>query len=76
MVDLSVAILTDLVILLLPIPLTWNLRMPRKQKLKIWALLGTGGAAVATTVYRMVKAVQFMHQNDVTADIVALDLST
>ncbi|CAH0021345.1 unnamed protein product [Clonostachys rhizophaga] len=75
-VDLSVAILTDLVILLLPIPLTWNLRMPRKQKLKIWALLGTGGVAVATTVYRMVKAIQFMHQTDVTADIIALDLST
>ncbi|KAH6975047.1 hypothetical protein BKA56DRAFT_688586 [Ilyonectria sp. MPI-CAGE-AT-0026] len=76
LVDLSVAILTDLVILLLPISLTWHLRFPFKTKMKVVALLGAGGVAVATTVYRMCKAVAFMHTNDPSADIIPLDLST
>ncbi|KAL2209649.1 hypothetical protein CC79DRAFT_1249861, partial [Sarocladium strictum] len=74
--DLSIAIFTDLVILIIPIPLTWSLRMPWKRKLKIMLLLAGGGFATGTTIFRMYKAVMFMHSEDVTADFVALDCLT
>ncbi|OHW94173.1 integral membrane protein [Colletotrichum incanum] len=74
--DLSLAIITDFIILVLPIPLLWGLRMPLRKKLKILTLLGAGGIATAVTVYRMYLVVQFLTSKDVTADFVVLDLIT
>jgi hypothetical protein len=66
--DISLAILTDFVILVIPIPLTWSLRAPLGTKLRVLAFLSAGGAATAVTTYRQVLAVRFMHSKDVTAD--------
>ncbi|EXF83815.1 integral membrane protein [Colletotrichum fioriniae PJ7] len=74
--DLSLAIITDFFILVLPVPLLWGLRMPLRKKLKVAALLGAGGIATAVTVYRMYLVVQFLTSTDVTADFVVLDLIT
>nr|XP_036578884.1 uncharacterized protein CTRU02_11138 [Colletotrichum truncatum]KAF6786267.1 integral membrane protein [Colletotrichum truncatum] len=74
--DLSLAIITDFVILILPIPLLWGLRMSFRKKLKILVLLGAGGVATAVTVYRMYLVVLFLSSVDVTADFVVLDLVT
>ncbi|KAL0764846.1 hypothetical protein CaCOL14_012652 [Colletotrichum acutatum] len=74
--DLSLAIITDFFILVLPVPLLWGLRMPMRKKLKVAALLGAGGIATAVTVYRMYLVVQFLTSTDVTADFVVLDLIT
>ncbi|KAK1978325.1 integral membrane protein [Colletotrichum cereale] len=74
--DLSLAIMTDFVILVLPIPLLWGLRMPLRKKLKILTLLGAGGIATAVTVFRMYLVVEFLKSKDVTADFVILDLIT
>ncbi|KZL77962.1 integral membrane protein [Colletotrichum tofieldiae] len=74
--DLSLAIITDFIILVLPIPLLWGLRMPLRKKLKILTLLGAGGIATAVTVYRMYLVVQFLTSKDVTADFVVLDIVT
>ncbi|KAI0594935.1 integral membrane protein [Biscogniauxia sp. FL1348] len=74
--DLCLAIITDLVILLVPIPLTWSLNMPLRKKVKIIALLGAGGAATAVTILRMVKVIQFLNSTDVTYDFTLLDLAT
>ncbi|KAK1492306.1 integral membrane protein [Colletotrichum abscissum] len=74
--DLSLAIITDFFILVLPVPLLWGLRMPLRKKLKVAALLGAGGIATAVTVYRMYLVVQFLASTDVTADFVVLDLIT
>uniref|UniRef100_A0A0B7KT88 Rhodopsin domain-containing protein n=1 Tax=Bionectria ochroleuca TaxID=29856 RepID=A0A0B7KT88_BIOOC len=72
---LSLAIFTDLVILLVPMPLTWSLRVPLRKKIKIMAMLGAGGIATGMTILRMYKAVKFIHSNDVTADFVSLTLT-
>jgi len=66
--DISLAILTDFVILVIPIPLTWSLRAPLGTKLRVLAFLSAGGAATAVTTYRQVLAVRFMHSKDETAD--------
>jgi hypothetical protein len=73
---LSLAIFTDFVILLVPIPLTWSLRVPLRKKIKIMAMLGAGGIATGMTILRMYKAVKFIHSNDVTADFASLVLTT
>ncbi|OLN96627.1 hypothetical protein CCHL11_00821 [Colletotrichum chlorophyti] len=74
--DMCLAILTDVAILVIPIPLLWGLRMPIRKKLKILTLLGAGGIATAVTVYRMYLVVEFLSSTDVTADFVILDIVT
>lgn len=66
--DISLAIITDLFILLLPIPLTWSLEAPMSMKVKVVMMLGAGGIATAVTTYRQVLAVHFMHSKDPSAD--------
>jgi hypothetical protein len=43
----------DLTILVLPVPLLWSLQMPIWKKIRIAALLGAGGVAVASSVIRL-----------------------
>lgn len=70
--DISLAMITDLFILILPIPLTWTLEAPRSMKIKVVLLLGAGGVATAVTTYRQVLAVHYMHSHDVTADFAVI----
>ncbi|KAJ3492437.1 hypothetical protein NLG97_g5395 [Lecanicillium saksenae] len=70
--DISLAMITDLFILILPIPLTWNLEAPKLMKIKVMLLLGIGGIAMAVTTYRQVLAVHFMHSKDPTADFAVI----
>jgi hypothetical protein len=74
--DISLAILTDLLILLIPIPLVWRMNSTWRKKLKIMLLLGAGGIAVGVVIFRMVKVVQFKNSRDVAVSFVALDLLT
>ncbi|KAK0125938.1 hypothetical protein ONS95_007562 [Cadophora gregata] len=53
-IDTSLSILTDLIVLLLPIPLVWSLKVTAKKKLRTIALLGTGGVATACSIARLV----------------------
>lgn len=74
--SLSVSIVTDLIILIVPIPLTWKLRMPLRKKIKIVLLLGAGGVATALTMFRTYKAVQFVDSDDITVDYTPIDILT
>jgi hypothetical protein len=74
--DISLAILTDLLILLIPIPLVRRMNSTWRKKLKIMLLLGAGGIAVGVVIFRMVKVVRFNNSRDVAVDFVALDLLT
>ncbi|KAM0269663.1 hypothetical protein ACHAQH_009662 [Verticillium albo-atrum] len=56
-VDTSIAVFVDLVILLLPVCMTWSLTMSPKKKFKIILMLGAGGAATAATLFRLVTAI-------------------
>ncbi|KAF2142702.1 uncharacterized protein K452DRAFT_307642 [Aplosporella prunicola CBS 121167] len=50
--------LSDLVILFLPLPLTWSLQMPTKKKFRVMGMLGAGGLATAFSVYRLGMVIQ------------------
>jgi len=73
--DTSIAAVTDIVILLAPIPLTWSMRLPLMKKIKITSILGIGGIAVGITIWRVVLVVEYLGSKDSTWYI-ALLLST
>ncbi len=53
MSDSIMSVVSDLSILLLPLPLTWSLQMPTKKKLRVMGILGAGGLATAFSIYRL-----------------------
>jgi hypothetical protein len=72
--DTALAFITDFIILLIPILLTFRLRMTLKKKLKIIALLGAGGVAVAVACFREYRIYIFQSSTDVSGDFVVLNL--
>lgn len=75
--DISLAVVTDFIILVVPIPLAMSMRALRFwHKCKIILLLSAGGVATATTVYRTVKVVQFIGTTDPSADFTILSIFT
>ncbi|KAK2770769.1 integral membrane protein [Colletotrichum kahawae] len=71
--DTTLGIVSDLTILLIPVILTWTLRVSLLKKVKIVGLLEAGGVAVGITVYRMYLVLQFEDTKDPTVDFVPLD---
>ncbi|KAJ5748824.1 uncharacterized protein N7511_010520 [Penicillium nucicola] len=51
--DAAVSVVSDLIILILPIPLTWSLQMSTKRKMRVMGILGAGGVAVASSIIRL-----------------------
>lgn len=70
--DSMIAVLSDLVILVLPVYLTWSLAVPAETKLKISVLLGAGGIAVGLTAYRLYKSWLYASTTDLTMDYVPI----
>ncbi|OJJ45994.1 hypothetical protein ASPZODRAFT_97429 [Penicilliopsis zonata CBS 506.65] len=56
--DSVISVVSDLIILLLPLPLTWSLQMSRNRKLRVMGILGAGGLATAFSLYRLVLVLQ------------------
>lgn len=52
--DAIISVISDLVILLLPTPLTWSLQLPRRKRLRVTGLLCAGGIATGFSIYRLV----------------------
>lgn len=67
MCDILIAIITDFIILILPIPLVWSMDTSWRQKIKYIILLGAGGCATATTMMRAYFNVQLMHSSGTSA---------
>ncbi|KAF6843027.1 3-beta hydroxysteroid dehydrogenase isomerase family protein [Colletotrichum musicola] len=74
--DMCLGLLVDTVILVLPIPLTFSLRMPVRTKVKVVALLSAGGAATGVSIFRLYKSIQFLKPADKTEGFVLLDITT
>ncbi|KAF3043676.1 hypothetical protein E8E12_006132 [Didymella heteroderae] len=51
----SVDVLTDLMVMILPFHLTWNLQMPRGQKTGIFVLFGSGFVCITFATLRVIK---------------------
>ena len=74
--DMVLAMGTDAIILVLPIPLIWSLTFSWQKKVRIAVLLGAGGAAVVVTAYRMYRVIEFMNSTDPTYDFAYLAILT
>lgn len=74
--DMCLGLFIDVVILILPIPLTFSLRMPVRTKVKVVALLSAGGAATGVSIFRLYKSIQFLKPADQTEGFVLLDITT
>ncbi|KAK8085322.1 hypothetical protein PG997_006593, partial [Apiospora hydei] len=72
--DTALAFVTDFIILVIPIPLTWKLNMPLRKKMKVTAMLGAGGIAVAVACFREYRIYIFQWSTDVTRDFVVMNL--
>jgi hypothetical protein len=73
--DSAISLITDGVILVLPLFLTRSLQMPTVQKLRIAGILGAGGLATISNVYRMVLMVDQGRSADLTNFIIKLLLT-
>lgn len=56
--DSVISVVSDIIILVLPLPLTWSLQMSRNKKLRVMGLLGAGGFAVGFSLYRLVLVIK------------------
>ncbi|KAG5929023.1 hypothetical protein E4U42_007392 [Claviceps africana] len=73
--DTIMSVLSDLVILLLPVPLTWSLQLPRKKKLRVSGMLCAGGVATAFSIYRFELILHELRSRNVTVVFMKLILS-
>lgn len=65
---------TDLAVLIIPIPLVWTLQMSLKKRLRIMALLGAGGIATGASIVRLILVVQTTSAVDETVTFVRFNL--
>lgn len=72
--DCLVGLITDAMILVLPLTFTWSLHMTREKKLRIAVLLGAGGFATLFSLYRLVVIFEAVSQ-DPTRIFTRLDLT-
>lgn len=56
--DAIISVISDLIILLLPTPLTWSLQLSTKRRLRIIGMLCAGGIATTFSVYRLILIVE------------------
>lgn len=73
-VDTVVSAITDLVILLAPLPVILMMSMSLKQKVRVYLLLGAGGVATVATFVRMYLVIQLQPDPDQTVDFVKFNL--
>jgi hypothetical protein len=66
MADSVISIVTDLWILILPVPMLWSLQMSAARKLRVVGILGAGGLATAFGVWRLVIMIQDAPTRDIT----------
>lgn len=51
--DTFISLITDGAILALPVFLVWNLKLSLGKKIKVTAILGAGGLAIVSNIYRL-----------------------
>jgi len=73
--DAIISIVTDVIILLLPLPLTWSLQLPPKKKMRVGFMLAVGGLAAAFSGYRLHIILKHGGSPDTTVLFVRLVLS-
>lgn len=72
--DAVVSVVSDLVILTLPLPLTLSLQMPFRKKMRVMAILGAGGLACASSIIRLIFIVDFASSPDGTYQFMRINM--
>ncbi|PKY03825.1 hypothetical protein P168DRAFT_311363 [Aspergillus campestris IBT 28561] len=52
--DAVVSVVSDFIVLLVPLPLTVRLQLPLKKKMRVMVILGAGGLACASSIIRLI----------------------
>ncbi|KAL2813881.1 integral membrane protein [Aspergillus granulosus] len=73
--DSVISVVSDLLILLLPLPLTWSLQMSRNKKLRVIGMLSAGGLATAFSIYRLILVLRDGSSPDMTIVFICVILS-
>jgi hypothetical protein len=73
--DSVISVVSDIIILILPLPLTWSLQMSRNRKLRVMGLLGAGGLATGFSLYRLVLVLKDGNSPDISLMFVRVILS-
>lgn len=73
--DSVISLVSDIIILILPLPLTWSLQMSRNKKLRVIGLLSAGGLATAFSLYRLVLVLKSGQSQDQTIVFMCVILS-
>lgn len=72
--DITVAILTDFMILIIPIPLVFSLSFTLWKKIRILLSLATGGGAVGVALYKGILVFNPSPENDATKNYAILSI--
>ncbi|KAK7706859.1 hypothetical protein SLS57_009530 [Botryosphaeria dothidea] len=72
--DTIISTITDTAILILPIPASMKLQISWQDRIKIIALLGTGGTAALAAAIRMVLILRMQDSKDFTVDNIRFNL--
>ncbi|KAE8367630.1 hypothetical protein BDV27DRAFT_123625 [Aspergillus caelatus] len=74
MADAVVSVVSDLIILLVPLPLTLGLQLPTKKKMRVMGILGAGGLAVASSIIRLILIVYTGQSEDGTMAFMRINM--
>ncbi|KAK1975099.1 hypothetical protein LZ30DRAFT_809660 [Colletotrichum cereale] len=72
--DTTISAVTDMAVLCLPIPVAVTLRMSWPKRLKVLAMLSSGGVATAASLIRLVIAIKLEESDDDTITLIRLTL--
>ncbi|PLB51965.1 hypothetical protein P170DRAFT_462065 [Aspergillus steynii IBT 23096] len=72
--DAVVSVVSDMIILLLPLPLTLRLQLPWKKKMRVMGILGAGGLACASSIIRLVLIVVNEQAEDATVSFMRVNM--
>lgn len=64
--DMILAIFADIIILVVPIPLTLSMRFSTRVRLRIIFMLSVGGTALGTVGFRFYKVLALLPSDDIT----------
>ncbi|THC92072.1 hypothetical protein EYZ11_008453 [Aspergillus tanneri] len=72
--DAVVSVGSDMIILLVPLPLTLRLQLPMKKKMRVMGVLGAGGLACASSIIRLVLIVLTGQSKDATLAFMRINM--
>lgn len=72
--DAVVSVVSDMIVLILPLPLTLSLQLSTKRKMRVMAILGAGGLAVAASIIRLALIVITGQSKDVSRAFMRINM--